>query len=232
MKDAFKIPFWVQIFRIVARPTFRTLFRILAQVRVEGIENLPTEGGYLVAGNHVSIYDPPFIVTFWPRTVEVAGAVAVLERPFQGRLMRMYGAMRVHRGEYNRSLLEEMTRCIQAGLPVLIMPEGRRSHTPGMQKAWHGTAYVAAKANAAVVPVGIAGTDGVVDQWKRLRRPRMRMVIGKPLELPPVDLRSPNRKVELIQNTDRIMYAIAALLPPEYQGVYQRSGASTEFEGE
>jgi 1-acyl-sn-glycerol-3-phosphate acyltransferase len=228
MSDEFKIPFWVRVFRVLARPTFRGLFRILAKVQVEGLENLPSEGGYLVAGNHVSIYDPPFIVTFWPHTVEVAGAVAVLERPFQGRLMRMYGAMRVHRGEYNRSLLKEMTRRLQAGMPVLIMPEGRRSHSPGMQPAWHGTAYVAAKANAAVVPVGITGTDGVVDLWKRLRRPSMRMVIGKPLELAPVDLRSPNRKAELRQNTERIMYAIAALLPPKYQGVYELSGASID----
>jgi 1-acyl-sn-glycerol-3-phosphate acyltransferase len=227
MSHEIKIPYWVRVFRVLARPTFRTLFRILAKVQVEGSENLPSEGGYLVAGNHVSIYDPPFIVTFWPRTVEVAGAVAVLERPFQGRLMRMYGSMRVHRGEYNRSLLEEMIRRLKAGMPVLIMPEGRRSHSPGMQTAWHGTAYVAAKANAAVVPVGITGTDGVVDLWRRLRRPNMRMLIGKPLDLPPVDLRSPNRKAELRQNTDRIMYAIAALLPPEYQGVYQRSGTST-----
>ncbi len=227
MSDELKIPFWVRVFRVLARPTFRTLFRILAKVQVEGIENLPTEGGYLVAGNHVSIYDPPFIVTFWPRTVEVAGAVAVLERPFQGRLMRMYGAMRVHRGEYNRSLLEDMVRRLQAGMPVLIMPEGRRSHNPGMQTAWHGTAYVAMKANARVVPVGVTGTDGVVKLWKRLRRPTMRMVIGKPLDPPPVDLRSPNRKAELIQNTDRIMYAIAELLPPEYQGVYKLPGKST-----
>ena len=227
MSDAFIIPFWVRVFRILARPTFRTLFRILAKVHVEGIENLPAEGGYLVAGNHVSIYDPPLIVTFWPHTVEVAGAVAVLERPFQGRVMRMYGAMRVHRGEYNRSLLEEMTRRLKAGVPVLIMPEGRRSHTPGMQMAWHGTAYVAAKANVPVVPVGVTGTDGVVDFWKRFRRPNMRMVIGKPLDLAPVDLRSPNRKDELRQNTDRIMYAIAALLPPEYQGEYKLPGEAT-----
>jgi cytidylate kinase len=215
------IPWGVRLFRAVARPAFRLLFHILCRIQIEGRENVPATGGYIVSGNHISIVDPPFVVAFWPRAVEAAGAVDVLARPGQGQLMRWYGGLSVHRGEADRALLEEMVRRLKAGLPVLMDPEGRRSHVPGMQEARPGVAYVAAKAGVPVVPVGVTGTESATAAWKRGRRARLKMVIGQPLRLPPVDFRAPTRKQQLKANTDALMHAIAALLPEEYRGLYR-----------
>jgi 1-acyl-sn-glycerol-3-phosphate acyltransferase len=220
MESEVKIPWGVRLFRSVARPFFRMLFRILCHVQIEGFENLPREGGYLVSANHVSIYDPPLVVAFWPKAVEAAGAVDVLERGMQGVLMRLYGGMSVHRGQADRKLLMEMVRRLRAGLPVLMDPEGRRSYVPGMQTAHPGVAYVAAKAGVPVVPVGVMGTESVLDHWKRASRPHLRMIVGEPVHLPPVNLGSPDQKRQLRSNTEMLMRAIADLLPPEYRGVY------------
>jgi 1-acyl-sn-glycerol-3-phosphate acyltransferase len=220
MEGDVKIPWGVRVFRLIGRPFFRMLFHILARVQVEGFENIPQADGYLVSANHISIYDPPLVVAFWPTPLEAAGAVDVLERGMQGVLMRLYGGLSVHRGQADRSLLMEMVRRLKAGRPVLMDPEGRRSYVPGMQTAHPGVAYVAAKAGVPVVPVGVIGTEGVLDHWKRASRPRLRMVVGEPVHLPPVNLGSPEQKRALRANTEILMRAIADLLPPEYRGVY------------
>jgi 1-acyl-sn-glycerol-3-phosphate acyltransferase len=62
------------------RPVFRVLFRMLYRVKIEGRENVPAGGAYLVAHNHVSILDPPFIISFWPQTLEALGAAEVFSR--------------------------------------------------------------------------------------------------------------------------------------------------------
>jgi 1-acyl-sn-glycerol-3-phosphate acyltransferase len=211
----------VRVFRWFGGPIFRGLFHILARVRIEGVENIPQQGGYLVTPNHVSIFDPPFVLTFWPRQLEIAGTEAVLRRPIQGQLMRLYGAFNVSQGYYNRALLDTMVNGLRSGLSFYIAPEGRRTHTPGMKEGLPGVAYLAAKAGVAVVPVGITGTGNVDETWKRGRRPSLSMLIGCPLTLPPIDLRSPERKRALQENTETIMKAIADLLPSEYRGVYQ-----------
>jgi cytidylate kinase len=210
----------VRLFRRIARPIFRGLFWVLSRVQVEGADRVPSSGGYLVAGNHVSIVDPALIIAFWPEFLEAAGADTVLERPIQGRLMRYYGAMQVHRGMPDRALLEMTITCLQAGLPVLMDPEGRRSHQPGMQQAKNGVAYVAGKAHVPVVPVGVIGTEKVNQILSPFRRPALRMVIGEPLYLPPIPWGTPRRKAALKNNTEILMRAIAVLLPPEYRGVY------------
>jgi cytidylate kinase len=213
-------PWSVRLFRSIARPFFRLLFHILCSIRIEGRQNVPRAGGYLVSSNHLSIIDPPFIVAFWPRPLETAGAVEILDRPFQGQLMRWYGGIPVHRGAADRKLLDELVRRLRAGYPVMMDPEGRRSHAAGMQDARPGVAYLAARAGVPVVPVGITGAEAATAAWRRYRRGRLTMKIGKPFILPPVDLRSPTRKEALRANTDRIMHAIAELLPEAYRGIY------------
>lgn len=216
----FQHPWRVRLFRKLARPVFRGLFYLLARIEIEGLEHVPPRGGYLVCGNHLSIVDPPLVVAFWPAELEAAGAVDILARPFQGQLMRGYGAIPVHRGQADRTMLREAVRRLKAGRPLLIDPEGRRSHVAGMQAAHPGAAYLAARAQVPVVPVGVTGAESATAAWRRWRRGRLRMIVGKPLILPPVDLRSAARREALRRNTETIMRAVAALLPEGYRGLY------------
>jgi 1-acyl-sn-glycerol-3-phosphate acyltransferase len=209
-----------RMFRAFVRPFFRFLFHILCRVQIEGKQNVPRKGAYLVVFNHVSIFDPPFVIAFWPRALEVVGAVEVLDRGYQGVLMRGYGALPVHRGKADRKLLRGMVSFLERGKPVLIAPEGGRTHTPGMRHAWHGAAYIAGKATVPLVPVGVTGTGSVSKTWKRWRRPLLRMVIGEPFTLPPIPWGTPERKAALEANTEQLMREIAQLMPREYRGIY------------
>jgi 1-acyl-sn-glycerol-3-phosphate acyltransferase len=218
--SASSVPLRVSLFRMVARPSFRLLFRILSRVEIEGAGNVPKEGSYLVACNHISIYEPPLVLSFWPTTLEVAAAIDVFDRPQQGALVRMYGSLPVHRGEFDRRLIETMIAMLMAGRGVLIFPEGGRTHTPGLREAWAGASYVAARAGVDVIPVGVAGTELLGESIRARRRTRLSLRIGEPLPTPAIDLHSPGRKGALLAHTETIMRSIAALLPASHRGIY------------
>jgi len=207
--------------RPILRSAFRLLFYILSPIKIIGSENVPKKGAYLIAINHVSTFDPPFIVAFWPKLPEAAGASEIWERPGQSTLVYFYGGISVHRGQFDRQAVEKMIAALQSGRPLVIAPEGGRSHTSGMRRAEPGVAYVADKVGVPVIPVGIVGTtDDYAEKAFRFKRPPLEMRIGKPMRLPPVEGKGAARHQSLQANTDMIMRAIAVLLPPEYQGVY------------
>jgi 1-acyl-sn-glycerol-3-phosphate acyltransferase len=213
--------FRFRLARRLLRPLFRLLFRLLSRVRVVGLENIPRDGAYLIAINHVSIFEPPLVLAFWPTPPEAAGAVEIWERPGQNLLARLYGGIQVHRGEFDRQVVEKMLAVLKAGRPLLLAPEGGRTHTLGMRRALPGVAYLVDQTHAPVVPVGIVGShDDFLRQALRLNRPAIEMRVGAPFTLPPIQGKGEARRLERQRNADEIMRHIAALLPKAYHGVY------------
>lgn len=220
-QKGYTVPKITQFNRLWLRPAFRGLFHLLGQVHFTGKGYIPNKGPYLVAINHLSIVEPPFILAFWPTNLEPVGAIDIWSKPGQGQLARLYGGIPVHRGEFDRELIEKMFSALQAGYPMLIAPEGGRSHAPGLRRGKPGVAYVVNKMNIPVIPVGIVGsTDDYVNKALHGKRPRLEMQIGKPLQFPPITGKGAEKHRLLQRNTDQIMLAIAELLPPAYRGVY------------
>jgi 1-acyl-sn-glycerol-3-phosphate acyltransferase len=211
--------------RWLARPfvrvILRSLFHALAPLKITGRENIPLGKPYIVAINHVSLFDPPFAGVFWPEQVEVMGAVEVWSRPGQNVLARLWGGIQVHRGDYDRAMFETVLAVLRKGYPLLIAPEGGRSHTPGLQVAKPGIAYLAEQSGVPVIPVGIVGTTD--DFWQKAtkgKRPHLEMRIGRLLSLPPVEGKGEARRCSRQNNADLVMRTIAGLLPEDYRGVY------------
>ena len=225
--NAYRVPLRFKIIRPITKFVFRGIFRALARVRILGKENIPYGKPYVVAMNHVSIFDPPFVGAFWPEQLEIIGAIDVFSKPGQGQLLKLYGVIPVHRGDYDRPLLTKIISIIQSGIPLLIAPEGARSHEPGMHRAKPGIAYIVEKTNAPVVPVGLVGTTE--DFWQRASRgqkPSLEMRIGKPITLPPITAKGTEKHVARQRNADVVMSYLADLLPEEYRGVYAESAVS------
>jgi 1-acyl-sn-glycerol-3-phosphate acyltransferase len=227
MNDPYHVPLRFNIVRPVAKAIFRGMFYALARVKILGKENIPYGKPYIVAMNHVSIFDPPFVGAFWPEQLEIIGAIDVFSKPGQGQLLKLYGVIPVHRGDYDRPLLTKIISIIKSGIPLLIAPEGARSHEPGLHRAKPGIAYIVEKTNAPVLPVGLIGTTE--DFWQRARRgqrPSLEMRIGKPITLPPVTARGTEKHAARQKNADAVMSYLAGLLPEEYRGVYAESAVS------
>src|SRR3990172_3294 len=123
MPPGYTVSIYSRLFRWLFRPVFRSLFHILCQIKIEGLENIPASGAYLVAINHVSLYEPPFVLAFWPRPLEAVGAVEIWNRRGQAILVRMYGGIQVHRGQFDRKLIDSALAVVQAGYPLLLSPE-------------------------------------------------------------------------------------------------------------
>ncbi len=220
--------------RFFLRPLFRGLFRLLAEIHIEGQENIPRGEAYLAALNHVSVFDPPFALTFWPENIEVLGASDIWNRSGFGQnlLVRLYGAIPVHRGAYDRQALERVNAVLRSGYPLMMSPEGGRTHVSAMRRARPGVAFILEAAGVPVLPVAIIGTaDDFFERAIRgLRpwssgcgRPRLIFRVGKPFSVPALTGRGAERRQARQQIADLVMSHIAGLLPPEYRGAYAES---------
>src|SRR5512141_648839 len=186
-RETYHVPLKFRLSRPILKAVFRGIFRVLSRVTITGKENIPFGKAYVVAMNHVSIYDPPLAGAFWPEQLEIIGASDVFEKPGQGPILKAYGVIPVHRGDYDRVLFTKIVSVIKAGFPLLIAPEGGRSHVPGLKRAMPGIAYIVEQTRVPVLPVGIVGTTE--DFWQRARRgerPPLALRIGKPITLPEI----------------------------------------------
>jgi 1-acyl-sn-glycerol-3-phosphate acyltransferase len=225
--DEYRAPLRYRLSRPILRATFRSIFRILGRVKITGRENVPFGKPYIAAINHVSIFDPPFAAAFWPETLEIIGASDVFDKPGQGQLLKLYGVTPVHRGDYDRALMDWILLVIRSGKPLLIAPEGGRSHVTAMRRAKPGIAYMVAATRVPVLPVGLVGTTD--DFWQRARRgekPILEMRIGKPIDLPPIEDKGAARHEARQRNADLVMSYVAGLLPEEYRGIYAESAVA------
>ncbi|HKI55288.1 MAG TPA: lysophospholipid acyltransferase family protein [Anaerolineales bacterium] len=210
--------------RPMLKAAVRGIFHLLGRVKISGKENIPYGKPYIVAMNHVSIFDPPFAGAFWPEQLEIIGASDVFEKPGQGQLLKAYGVIPVHRGDYDRTLFAKIISVIKAGYPLLIAPEGGRSHVPAMRRAKPGIAYIVEKTKVPVLPVGLVGTTE--DYWKRAthgKRPLIEMRIGKQFNLPEIKSKGAQKHEDRQANADMVMHYLAGLLPEKYRGVYADS---------
>ena len=222
MKSTDFPPFHTRVIRRLLQLIFRFLFRLMAKVTVTGKSNIPDRPPYLVVFNHVSIYGPPFLVAFWPFPPEVLGAIDVWSRAGQNILARLYRGIPIQRGEIDRGAMEQMVKVLKSGRPLLVSPEGGRSHSPGMRQAKSGILYIIKKTQVPIVPVGVIGTtDDFFQQAIHGQRPCLEMNIGEPFYLPDDEDMEGSPKDIRQARVDLIMKKIASLLPKEYQGFYE-----------
>lgn len=205
--------------RKLLRSFVRCLFRLLTRLEAYGLENIPVQGGAILAANHLSRLDSPFIFIFVERP-DVTGLVAnkYKRNPFFAFLVRLVNGIWINRESADAQALREAIDYLQSGGLLGIAPEGTRSRDGTLQRAKTGVAYLADKARVPVIPVAIYGTEKTFRELARLRKPRLVIRFGEPIHLPPLD--SKNRSQGLRANTDEIICRIAAMLPLEYRGYY------------
>lgn len=215
------LPLKVRLQRPFIRWGFRTGYRMAARLEILGRENIPNEGPYLITFNHVSIFDPPLLLGFWPSAPEALGAEYLWSKKGFGYIMRGYGAIPVSSGFFDRKLLSTSLDILNTGKILAVAPEGTRSHVPGLLPGKPGIAYIARKADALIIPVGITGTTSeLFKRAARLKRSNVVMRIGAPFRLPTSYAKDMKHKAIRQQNVDLVMSKIAELLPEEYRGVY------------
>jgi 1-acyl-sn-glycerol-3-phosphate acyltransferase len=207
--------------RAILRTLGKGAFRLLTRVTVTGLDNIPKSGAYIITHNHITLFDAPMVVVFWPVQVEALAGADVFHRPGQGLLTRFYGAIPVHRGEYDRKVIETAIEILQANRPLSIAPEGGRSRVPGLRKAHPGVAYFIDMVKVPVLPLGLVGVpNDLLQRAFRWEQPELEIRIGKSILLPPIEGRGADRRESRQRNADLVMRHIAGLLPETYHGHY------------
>ena len=197
---------------------------VLVDLKLEGRENIPASGPYVVVGNHFSFLDPVAVIRIFPQPLEFLGGFRTPNAPAWTEVFRTgWGVLKVRRGSSSRdSLLAAQAVLEQKGV-LVVFPEGG-SWATVLRPARPGAALLALRARAPILPVGL---DGLLDVFS-LKRPRATVRIGKvfhPQEV--VDSRLPMRE-QLTQLGHVMMQRIAELIPPERRGHYSDDPAVRE----
>jgi 1-acyl-sn-glycerol-3-phosphate acyltransferase len=221
MTKTYHVPWYNRFARSLILPIFRLLFQTLGKVEAEGYENIPLGKPYVLVFNHVSLYDAPLVVSHWPENLEVLGAVDVWSRPGVDILAKAYGGIPIHRGEVDRTAMNQMLNVLENGIPLMVAPEGGRSHKPGLRIGKPGIAFVNEKMSIPFVPVGVEGTtDDYLSNLIHFRHPHARINIGQAFFIP-VEIGADLPRSQRYQaQVDYVMRKIGDLLPAEYRGVY------------
>ncbi|MHC4712883.1 MAG: lysophospholipid acyltransferase family protein [Planctomycetota bacterium] len=153
----FFVQFWVRI-----------VFAIYFRMRVFGRENLPGEGGVILASNHQSFLDPPLVGVGLNRQVHYMARKSLFGHSgLFTWLIRSLNAYPVARGRGDIGAVRETMRRLKAGAAILIFPEATRTYHGEMGLFKPGIFMVAARVGVPVVPTVI---EGAFDSWPRTRR--------------------------------------------------------------
>ncbi len=196
----------------------RLAMRLFTRPRIVGLEHFPREGGLLVVSNHLSIVDPLLLAAISPRALTSMGKSELFRTWVADHVLRAWGAFPVRRGEADRAAVRGALAVLQSGHVLVLFPEGTR-RPQGLGEGRSGVAYLAARSGCPVLPVAFVGTESIWGVHSLWRRPRFQLTIGELFFIE--DARSAS-------GADRIMKAIAELLPPDRRGRYGAALESTE----
>jgi 1-acyl-sn-glycerol-3-phosphate acyltransferase len=198
-------------------------FPLLCRWEIKGERGPLPRGPVVVAANHLANFDIPLLMIALPRRISFMAEEELFRFPL-GTGFRLFDSFPVRRGAMDKGALGKAAEVLKQEDCVLGMfPEGRKSPKAQLQRGYPGTAQIALRNDAYILPVALTGTERVKDRITSLssvgRRPLATVTFGQPFKLarPSGSL----SHAQLKSCTDAIMYKLAELLPEEYRGEYK-----------
>lgn len=185
---------------------FRPFFRLLFNAKAIGTENMPKEGGVILAANHLSNWDPPFLGTYLDRRVSYMAKEELFHNPVFAWICTQCHAFPIKRGTADRGAIKKGLSRLKEGFCLAIFPEGTRSKDGKLGKAEAGIGLIAAMSKVPVVPAAIIGTRDIFSNKKFF--PELKVIYGKPVFFQG----KPGDKEALQIFSQKIMDEISALI--------------------
>lgn len=197
---------WYNIGRFVALVYLKLFFKI----KVQGLTNIPKRKPFILCSNHINWMDPLTIGTTLPASYRIhfMAKQEIFQNFITSLFFRKLGAFPVKRDNADLIAIKTAYQLLNDGQVLGLFPEGSRSKTGKLQKAYHGAALIAVRSGVPLVPIAISGPY-------RLFKP-VNLYIGEPFVLPPLvyDNREEKKK-HLEEMSETIMFKIKELLPED-----------------
>jgi 1-acyl-sn-glycerol-3-phosphate acyltransferase len=177
-------PYGERIYNITRAVTNATLFRWL-DVRSVGVEHLQTAPPVIIAPVHRSNLDSLLVGTLSGRRLPTLAKESLFKIKPVGWWIAGLGAIPLDRDAADREAVNAARQILDQGKPLMIFPEGTRQTGQQIGELFDGTTWIAAKSGAAIVPVGIAGTEAAMPPGaKAPKRVPVGVVVRPPIEMP------------------------------------------------
>tara|TARA_B100000989_G_scaffold68384_1_gene47582 strand:- start:198 stop:743 length:546 start_codon:yes stop_codon:yes gene_type:complete len=181
---------------------------VLTKFSVEGKQNLPKKGPYILAPNHTDDVDPAPITAAIIKPVTYLMAEDQAELPwYKAWGPWTYGVMLVNRSNLQISTIKNIQKQIKKEEIICIFPEGT-VRGEGLKKGKKGVAYFAIKNEIPIIPTGVIGTRGVLKKIIKAQRENVKVVFGSPIFTKSGD--------DIEKTTEKVMREIKKLLPSDY----------------
>lgn len=195
------------IFYHLVAVLLRGLARLFFRPSVRGEENVPLAGPVVIAPIHRSNLDFAFTLFISRRKVFFMAKDSLFHVPLLGSALTQLGAFPVKRGTADREAMRWAEDVLRAGQALILFPEGTRKYGPHVEPLRDGAMFLAARTGAAVVPVGISGTDRALPDGAKFPRPvKVRVVVGIPLA--PLDHGGRPSRSAVAQKTEELRRAL------------------------
>lgn len=194
---------------------------ILCRIDAPDIQKVPMRGPLIVYSNHTGqIEVAVFFGLLQPRPITGWAKVESWDNAFFRWLFNLWGLIPVRRGEGDTSALRKALEALESGYIFGVAPEGTRNITGRLKRAHPGTVMLALRAGVPLLPVAHWGGENFLRNLARLKRTDFHVRVGEPFCL---DLEGRRVTREMRQEiVDEMMTRLAALLPSEYRGEYEK----------
>lgn len=190
--------------------TIGGLLRLCLRLRVEGAP--PDDGGFVLAANHTSLFDPVLLGASIRRRVVYLMSETVWRSASLGWFYRWNRAIPLSTRGGNRDGLRAARRVLQQERVVGIFPEGGLSRDGQPMLGSPGAVSLVLNEGLPIVPVGILGANAVLPPGARCPRlARVTVRFGEPIRPGDIDALGGDRRTRLRDATTLIMRRIAAL---------------------
>ena len=151
---------------LVCQTMLQVVFILVFRLRVYGRANVPRSGGFVIASNHQSFFDPVLLGVGLPRSLNYMSRDSLFRFAPFGWLIRSLNAFPVKREGIDTTTIRESILRVSEGGGVVIFPEGTRTRDGRISKIKKGTGLISRRAKAPIVPAVI---DGAFEAWPRHR---------------------------------------------------------------
>lgn len=194
----------------ILRPIAILLFKIFFRFKAYGLKNLPKEGPFIIASNHLSFLDPVALGVACPKKLSFLAREDVFRPRLFAKLISTLGAFSIKIETQDVEAIKESIKKLRGGNVLVLFPEGTRSINGSLREAQGGVGLLAMKADVPIIPTLIEGSDKALPRdAKFIRFKRVSVRFGKPITL---GEEGPGQKKEIyLKIASRVMEEISKL---------------------